>query len=91
MNIKIFFESLNKKEKEQLANIALDWSFPDKVVFTTISEFIKKNKISERLLNALLDLSEFYTHIEQLKKTDILVCRNAGKQTADEFIKLRGY
>ncbi|HEY8658722.1 MAG TPA: hypothetical protein VIL78_06780 [Hanamia sp.] len=56
-----------------------------------LRQIIQTHTISSRLKNILTDKSFQVNYIEDITKEDILMCRNTGKKTWEEFVKLRGY
>lgn len=106
MNAKLFLESLDQDEQisllSELLKLPGNNNELDEIGLTPIDIWIaSQEKISSRLCHILLEPSKYWRHefqneweipfIEKIHEKEFMSCRNAGKKTWDEFVKLRGY
>lgn len=97
MKLDLFIHSLEHDEKLTLFNLLHNYLFPDnkKQEFTkllSVDEFCDQFDLSTRLKNVLLSNKDYLgNYIETIDAHKILMCRNAGKDTKNEFITIRKY
>ena len=95
MDIKIFYKSLDIREKKELLKLIIPEFVPnvEKENFTTMEEFVAKHhdKMTTRTRNILKANKDYFSFIEVIDPNDLERFRNASKTVVNEFIKLRGF
>ena len=94
MNINLLYAALTQQEKDDLFHLLAEERIPANTKdLTTVKKFVEKHKavISSRLQNILTREIGLDKYIEHIESSKLLMCRNMGKYTQLEFIRLRGF
>lgn len=88
MNIDLFFQSLDADERKRLKELLADEKETKDKEMIRLDDLIKRNDISFRLRNTLLQMIECYEYVDEINMKEFKYWRNTGKKTEDEFKRL---